>query len=81
MVCEGPCNPTVNELDGLVRASARSENRKTGTLVKCVSNLPDATVARLRELKHTPHEESYREPMEPQMFACIVCGHRRAFGL
>jgi hypothetical protein len=81
LVCEGACNPDVNELSGLVIKAGRTENSKVGKTVRMVSVLPESTLKRLRELVHTPHEASYSEPGDGDMYACVKCGHRRRFGL
>lgn len=48
MVCEGACNPTVRELDELVRTERR--RMREGPPV-----FSESLLARLRTLRHTPH--------------------------
>lgn len=81
LVCEGSCNPGVNTLDAAVRKAGRTEIGKVGKVIKSQTNASDDTLAKLRELKHTPHEAAPALPGDGDLFACTVCGKVRRFGL
>lgn len=81
LVCEGACNAQSVELSATIRRATRTEMGKAGKTVKTTTDMPEPTLVKIRALAHTPHEQSYREPKEGEMYACVKCGHRRVFGL
>lgn len=70
LVCEGPCNPTIDKLNQ-VTAKLRS---KSTSILPDPKELSYDTIMSLRKLTHTPH---FR--IGGDRVACSVCGHERVW--
>lgn len=76
LICEGPCNPTIDQIDTAVRVLRRGHRVEGGHYyypgAGPISN--PTVVAQLRALKHTPHTR-----VSPGTCACDVCKTERRY--
>jgi len=72
IICEGPCNPMIGEVDTLARDFSKTKAIYT-------TSRPFDGVTRMldlqRQLRHTPHTvEDHRTA------TCVECGRERQYG-
>lgn len=82
LICEGPCNPAIQNVDDLVSVAARERNLigvrtvMVGQNETLLYQRGDAALWNLQShLRYTPHEE-----LAQDYATCLTCGHVRRYG-